>query len=285
MTYDQLVTLDSIVKYGSFKSASEFLHKSQPSLSVAIKKLEEEFQIKLFDRSEYRPKLTEEGKLFYQKAKLALVHMKSLELFGEELGMGTESEIKVGIDGLAPLAKILCELRHFFSDFQSTDLTLSMGQISGVLEKVLNKEIEIGFTPLHFSSPELETIEIYKTMMIPVIKDQKISSITNLKKIPQVVVTDSSKKPLDESFGVLEDVRRWNVSSMDAKKEIIQSGLGWGRLPNFMVDDELSKGAFKKVSLTEIEIHEVKVYMIRNKTKPMGPITKKLWRQFASLEM
>ena len=38
MTYDQILTLDAIVKYGSFKAASEVLHKTQPSLSMAIKK-------------------------------------------------------------------------------------------------------------------------------------------------------------------------------------------------------------------------------------------------------
>ncbi len=285
MTYDQLVTLDSIVKYGSFKAASEFLHKSQPSLSMAIKKLEEEFQINLFDRSEYRPKLTEEGKLFYKKAKLALAHMRSLELFGEELGMGVEPEIKVGIDGLAPLGKILCELKNFFNDFKTTDLTLSMGQISGVLEKVLSKEIDIGFTPIHFSNSEIESVEVYITMMIPVIKDQQITSLTSLKKIPQVVVTDSSKNPIEGSFGVLEDVRRWNVSSMDAKKEVINSGLGWGRLPNFMIDEDLSSGFLKKISIKEIETHEVKVFMIRNKSKPVGPITKKLWDQVQRAQM
>lgn len=47
MTIDQLETLEMIVEKGSFKAAAEALHKTQPSLSVAIKKLEDEFDLKL----------------------------------------------------------------------------------------------------------------------------------------------------------------------------------------------------------------------------------------------
>ena len=42
MTYDQLLIFDAVVRFGSFKAASEILHKIQPSLSMAIKKLEHE---------------------------------------------------------------------------------------------------------------------------------------------------------------------------------------------------------------------------------------------------
>ena len=67
MTYDQILTLDFIVKYGSFKAAAKEMYKSQPSLSMAIKKLEDEFQFQILSRDNYRPQLTEEGKVFYKK--------------------------------------------------------------------------------------------------------------------------------------------------------------------------------------------------------------------------
>ncbi|MBC7465978.1 MAG: LysR family transcriptional regulator [Bdellovibrio sp.] len=72
MTFDQLETLEMIVEKGSFKAAADHLHKTQPSLSVAIKKLEEEFDLKLFNRDQYRPKLTAEGIVFYNWAKQTL---------------------------------------------------------------------------------------------------------------------------------------------------------------------------------------------------------------------
>ena len=68
MTFEQILTLEAILQSGSFKSAADKLHKSQPSISMAIKKLEEEFGVLLFSREEYRPQLTAEGKLFFERA-------------------------------------------------------------------------------------------------------------------------------------------------------------------------------------------------------------------------
>ncbi len=62
MTYDQLLTIEAVVNAGSFKAASKILGKTQPSLSAAVKKLEDEFQIKIFSRENYRPELTDQGK-------------------------------------------------------------------------------------------------------------------------------------------------------------------------------------------------------------------------------
>jgi DNA-binding transcriptional LysR family regulator len=61
------------VESGSFKAAAAKLHKTQPALSVAIRKLEDEFQLSLFDRSEYRPKLTAQGRVFHEQARESLL--------------------------------------------------------------------------------------------------------------------------------------------------------------------------------------------------------------------
>src|SRR5690606_14007809 len=106
MTYDQLLTLDLIVKNGSFKAASEKMIKSQPSLSMAIKKLEEELGFSLFDRDEYRPKLTEKGKAFYLKSLMALEDFHNLTSFGKELALGYESEIRLSVDAIFPIEKL-----------------------------------------------------------------------------------------------------------------------------------------------------------------------------------
>lgn len=285
MTYDQLVTLEAIVTQGSFKAASEFLHKSQPSLSVAIKKLEEQFQMKIFDRSEYRPKLTSEGLVFYDKAKVALMHMKSLHLFGEELGMGIESEIKVGIESLSPLHIILCSLKTFFNDFSATNLTLEMDSISGTITKLLAGELNFGFTPMHDEHEEIESIEFYTTTMTSVCTPEffkKYNDIDeNLKRLPQVILTDSIPNS-NKSFGIVSGARKWVVSDMLSKKAIIAEGLGWGRLPHFLIEDELKSGKLVTMKVSGVTSKEVKVFIARNKSIPMGPVSKKLWKKLST---
>lgn len=47
MTFDQVLVFHKIVEAGSFKAAAAELHKTQPAISFAIKKLEEEMEAPL----------------------------------------------------------------------------------------------------------------------------------------------------------------------------------------------------------------------------------------------
>lgn len=290
MTYDQLLGLDAIIKAGSFKAASERLHKSQPSISVAIKKLEEEFQIKIFSREEYRPKLTEDGKAFYEKAKLALFHMHSLSTLGEELALGIEREIRIGVDVICPGPFIYCKLRDFFKNYPKTNLHLSMDVISGTCEKLINGEIQIGFFPLKSDIEYIDVLDyisISEVEMIPVISSThnncKLNKAQELKKIPQIII-ESSGSDRSQNFGILEDGLQWTVTDLWTKFEIIKGGLGWGRLPYHMIEKELKNGELKVLKIPGVEGSKSQVFMVKNRKKALGPIAKELWSLFKSKE-
>lgn len=101
MTYDQLEMLEAIVEKGSYKAAADHLHKSQPSLSMGIKKLEEEYGIRLFDRDQYRPKLTDEGKIFFGWARESLESFRTLDAIGKEMGnKKAEPMVRIVLDPL-----------------------------------------------------------------------------------------------------------------------------------------------------------------------------------------
>lgn len=287
MTYDQLVTLDTIIKMGSFKAASKKLHKSQPSISVAIKKLEEEYQLQIFSREEYRPKLTEKGKVFYEKAKLALFHMQSLDALGQELAMGTESEIRVGVDAVVDQDFIFPKLREFFKNYPKTNLELSVDILSGTCERVLKGQTDIALVPSSDSilKESFDYIPISEVEMIPVISKKyfpKILSEEQLRNTAQIIVKSSGEKE-SRSYGVLEGGRHWPVTDINVKKNIIKQGLGWGGLPKHLIEKELETKEFRPVKIPGIDRTTITVFIIKNKLRPLGPIGKKLWEMFESL--
>ena len=61
MKLDQLRAFIAVVESGSFRAAAEAIHKTQPSVSAAVKALEEQYGIVLLDRDSYRPTLTAQG--------------------------------------------------------------------------------------------------------------------------------------------------------------------------------------------------------------------------------
>lgn len=78
MTLQQLKYVIGVSEIGSLNKASETLYVSQPSLTAAIKEVENEFNVKLFNRSSKGISLTNEGKDFVQHARQIYAQYESL---------------------------------------------------------------------------------------------------------------------------------------------------------------------------------------------------------------
>ena len=63
LSTEQLRTFATIADTGSYTQAAEKLYRSQPALSVQIKRLEEQLGAQLFDRSGRTSTLTEAGRV------------------------------------------------------------------------------------------------------------------------------------------------------------------------------------------------------------------------------
>lgn len=61
MRYVQLRAFHNVAVHGGFSKAAQALHLTQPAISDQIRKLETEYNIRLFDRSKKQVALTEKG--------------------------------------------------------------------------------------------------------------------------------------------------------------------------------------------------------------------------------
>ncbi|MEX1098835.1 MAG: LysR family transcriptional regulator, partial [Bacteriovoracaceae bacterium] len=216
MTYDQLVTLEAIVKEGSFKAAAKVLNKTQPSLSASIKKLEEEFQTQIFSRENYRPRLTDKGKAFYNKAAPALESFQELETYGKELGLDYETEISLSLDAICPLKKISPALESFFSPQVTTSLNLHIDVLEGLTERVLEHQVDFAIGSYIEPHEGIEAVRLFDSLMIPVVSrsfyEQPQADLRQLKKLPQIIVKSSSKKSSQKIVGALSGSKQWFTS-------------------------------------------------------------------------
>ena len=73
--------LIQIEKYQSFSLTAEKIHITQPSLSIAIKKLEEQLGLELVNRQYHKTELTEDGKKIVELAKKAFSYFDEIENF------------------------------------------------------------------------------------------------------------------------------------------------------------------------------------------------------------
>tara|TARA_B100001971_G_scaffold215185_1_gene259353 strand:- start:23310 stop:24185 length:876 start_codon:yes stop_codon:yes gene_type:complete len=282
MTYDQLLTLEAIIKTGSFKSASEYLAKTQPSLSQAIKKLEEEYQIVLFDRDSYRASLTKTGEIFYRKAVGAIETFRELETFAKELSKENESEINISLDAICPLEKLSPIFEDFFQPHITTSLNLNIDLLEGLKNRILNKEVDFAIGSMFKDVEEFEYSKLLQIEMIPVIATKHCESfdetLSIYRRIPQIILTSSANNSNKDIVGSFAGAKHWHTSDIFMKEQLITNGLGWGRLPIHQVEDKIKQGKLVEIeNVKEIPKFNVNMYLIKNKTQVLGPTAKRLW--------
>lgn len=282
MTFDQVLVFHKIVESGSFKSAAAQLHKTQPAISLAIKKLEEEMEVDLFDRSGYRPELTAHGKAFYERSFKVLQGMSELEGLSNSFRKLEEPEIFISIDGISPLPKLLHILKNFGDRYPNTKLNLGFDILSESERKVLSKEAQIGITHFIGDKNALEVLPITSVKMLPVMsrelyKERKVKSQADLKEIDQIVIGD--KNPKGSSFGLLDTGKKWRINEGNFKRDIILAGLGWGHLPDHTIEREIADKKLIVLDFEEIHPRELEINLIRLKKQQLGVVAKSLWEE------
>lgn len=276
MTFDQLEVMEMIVEKGSFKAAAKALHRTQPTLSVAIKKLESEFDLTLFSRESYRPTLTPEGALFYSWAQQCLRSFRSLEVVGKELGQKkTEAQLTVVLDPVVRFESIAPLFQTCLGIETPTELILR-SEILCVGSELLRKgEADFAIAPWRFTVDEIESIALEKVQMIPVLATRILPPVLDiawLKRLPQIIVTSPEVDDRD-SLGLLEGGKRCLVTDHSMKRRLIEEGFGWGRLAQHEIDAK-SLHAIEPALAPPFALD---LHVMRSKLKPMGPIARKVW--------
>src|SRR5262245_54657162 len=84
MELSQIEFFVTVVEEGGFSKAAERVFRTQPAVSIAIRRLEEEIGASLFERSQKAPVLTAAGELFYDYARRILaLRDQALGVLGE----------------------------------------------------------------------------------------------------------------------------------------------------------------------------------------------------------
>ena len=84
MTLTELRYLVALAESGHFRKAAEQCNVSQPTLSIAIKKLEAELGVCLFERARHKVATTPTGELIVEQARTVLRETQNLRLLAEQ---------------------------------------------------------------------------------------------------------------------------------------------------------------------------------------------------------
>ena len=148
MTLIQLEYFCAVCRYHSITRAANELFVSQPTISVALRELENEFRLRLFNHGKNRISLTHEGEEFYKRAEKLLSGTQ--ELYTEfAAGKRMRHPIKIGIPPM--LSTIFFPvLLDSFREVSDTPVELhEMGSIHAC-DMVESEELDAALVNLDF---------------------------------------------------------------------------------------------------------------------------------------
>nr|WP_269667979.1 LysR family transcriptional regulator [Staphylococcus arlettae] len=151
-----------VVNEGGMTNASKSLYIAQPTISKAVKDIEKELGMPLFDRSKRELKLTDAGQVFYQKCKeiLALYNNLPVEI-NSLLGLET-GHISIGLSAVMNMNKFIQILGEFHKLYPNITYNLVENGGKMIESQLANDEIDIGITTLPVDSTIFNSIPLYQ---------------------------------------------------------------------------------------------------------------------------
>lgn len=167
MTLNELRYVVAVAQTQHFSKAAEACHVSQPSLSIAIRKLEEELGVTIFQRGKRQVEVTPEGEAVVQQAQKVIEEAEKLTYLKTLQKNPLEGVLKIGaIFTIGPylFPSLIPYMREHFPEMP---LHIDEDYTENLRKKLLKAEIDLAVLALPFSDPAIDTLEIYDEDFMP----------------------------------------------------------------------------------------------------------------------
>jgi DNA-binding transcriptional LysR family regulator len=260
LTLDQIRLFLAVTDSGSFSKAAKQLNRAQSAVTYGIQKLEAQFGIPLFDRTTYRPTLTEAGRALLPRARRIAEETNAFRDTARSLASGLEAELTFVLDSMFPMQAVVKALRAFSAKFPTVPPRVYVQSLGAAAELVLDGTCAIGLLGLVFSDIALlKRIPLLTIDLVPVVApDHPLAALQGpiethvLHEHVQLVLTDRSSLTTGRDYGVLSD-RAWRLADLGAKHAMLLAGLGWGNMPFHLVQNDIAQGRLKIVQPIEFD--------------------------------
>jgi DNA-binding transcriptional LysR family regulator len=252
MDTQHLQAFVAIAQQGSFSAAAEILHLTQPAISKRIALLEEQLGTTLFDRIGRQIQLTQAGELLLGKAQLILSEVSAAQRAIAELRGDVQGQLSIATSHHVGLHYLPPVLREFSSLYSQVKLDLHFLDSEQAYEEILNSRYDLAVVTLSFEQdPRIETYNLWHDQLHFVAAPDhplaaqphlQLADLTQHRAILPDINTYTTRmiKQLFDRDNLTMDI---NVvtNHLESIKMMLSIGLGWGVLPNRLIDHQLYK--------------------------------------------
>jgi len=281
-----------VARERNLSRAAERLFVTQPSVSHAIRQLEEQLGVNLFHRGPRGVTLTEEGQLLFDHVEQAFQALESAERMIGDQSRLLRGELRIG--GSDSLIKhyLLPSLSRFCSDYPGIHLNLVNGTTAEIIRQVKEGRIDFGIVRLPVEDRTLTALEAITVQDCFVAGPkyahlaEKPIALAELARYPLILFsrTSTSSRFIQEfaaSHGVVLEPEI-ELASVDLLIAFAKAGLGISFVTRQFAQDELDAGNLVEVKLKE-PIPSRKAGVVFLKNRRLSPATGTFLKSYLKL--
>lgn len=235
VTFKDLENFITVANSKTLSEAADKLEMAQPSLSLAIKKLEQELEVPLFLRGRSGIKLTPQGRMILPEAEQALKVLFKIK------GIPSNLSFKIGCHPSVGMFLLGRFLKNMNNSASNINLQIINGSSMEINKKVASGEVDFGLVMNPLPIPGLIT---------KLIGEDEVCVYESKKRYNKRLIFNPD---LIQSQSILSKwksapIERIEVSNLELLANLIESGAGMGILPTQVMMAQ--RYDFKKVSNT-----------------------------------
>jgi LysR family transcriptional regulator, transcriptional activator of the cysJI operon len=278
MNIESLKYFYLIAKKGSISNVAKEFHISQSALSQQIKKLENELNNKLMERSNKGVKLTEVGKIVYKYADKML---KTYENMVNNIEQYEQENISIKIKACHAIADyaLPCTLVLSNKIYPLHKYKLSSGACAEIIRDVSNNKYDIGFTynthdeQMDDDNIVCSNIGTRKMVFVSKYSEQTPDELTVEQLLSSCMITYTGENDISEALhknfealGYTMNNLNCNleVRTIESAKTLVSKGHGVAFLPYISVKEELYKNEYKLIDVPGFNM-DIDIMMLFNK--------------------
>ena len=160
MNLQQLEYIVALDIHRNHAKAAEHCHVTQPTLSMMVKKLEDELAVKIFDKTQPL-KPTKSGEIIINRARAILQEVKNIKEFIRDEKESIEGEFRLGV--IPTLAPYLLPrfLNEFLEKHPGTSFTVMELQTEEIIRLLKTNRLDVGILVTPLDDKEIREVPIF----------------------------------------------------------------------------------------------------------------------------
>ncbi len=263
MELAQLEAFVAVVEEKSFSRAAARLHRTQPAISQAVKRLEEWSGEPLFDRSAKSGVLTPGGQLLYDYGKKVLNLRLEARTALEELRTLERGKVTLGANESTALY-LLPVVKRFRERHPGVQVTVKRSLSRDIPSALLRYELDLGVLSYDPHNADLEPIVVSVDELCMIVppghrlaraREVSVHDLGNESFIAHSIPSPYKQRVI-ETFARLHTPLKIAVElpTVETIKKFVTMSMGVAFAPRMCVEEELARREFVAVPIKELRI-------------------------------